>query len=89
VLTCTGALSRNRALGLEIGRGAALNDVLANRETVAEGVVTTQSAHALAAREGIEMPIVAAVHRILFEGQAPRSAIAELMTRELRAERDA
>jgi glycerol-3-phosphate dehydrogenase (NAD(P)+) len=63
--------------------------VLANRETVAEGVVTTQSAHALAAREGIEMPIVAAVHRILFEGQAPRSAIAELMTRELRAERDA
>ena len=89
VLTCTGALSRNRAVGLEIGRGAALGEVLAGRETVAEGVTTTQSAHALAAREGIAMPIVAAVHGILFEQQPPRSAIAALMTRELRAERDA
>jgi glycerol-3-phosphate dehydrogenase (NAD(P)+) len=89
VLTCTGALSRNRAVGLEIGKGARLADVLAKRETVAEGVVTTQSAHALAQREGIEMPIVAAVHRTLFEDQAARSAIATLMSRELRAERDA
>jgi len=89
VLTCTGALSRNRAVGMEIGRGAALGEVLAGRETVAEGVTTTQSAHALAAREGIAMPIVAAVHGILFEQQPPRSAIAALMTRELRAERDA
>ena len=89
VLTCTGALSRNRAVGLEIGKGAALKAVLAGRETVAEGVITTQSAHALAAREGIEMPIVAAVHRILFEGQSPQAAIAALMSRELRAERDA
>ena len=89
VLTCTGALSRNRAVGLDIGKGGTLADVLAGRETVAEGVVTTQSAHALAQREGIEMPIVAAVHRTLFEDQAPRSAIATLMTRELRAERDA
>ncbi len=89
VLTCTGALSRNRAVGLEIGKGTPLADVLSARETVAEGVITTQSAHALAAREGIEMPIVAAVHRILFEQQAPRDAIAALMTRELRAERDA
>jgi glycerol-3-phosphate dehydrogenase (NAD(P)+) len=89
VLTCTGALSRNRAVGLDIGKGTPLADVLSGRETVAEGVITTQSAHALAAREGIEMPIVAAVHRILFEQQAPRDAIAALMTRELRAERDA
>lgn len=89
VLTCTGALSRNRAVGIEIGRGAALGEVLAARETVAEGVTTTQSAHALADREGIAMPIVAAVHGILFEQQPPRSAIAALMTRELRAERDA
>ena len=88
VLTCTGALSRNRALGVDIGKGASLNDLLAARETVAEGVVTTQSAHALAAREGIEMPIVAAVNRILFEHQPPRTAIGELMTRELRAEAD-
>lgn len=88
VLTCTGALSRNRALGVDIGRGASLTDLLAARETVAEGVVTTQSAHALAAREGIEMPIVAAVNRILFEHQAPRAAMGELMRRELRAEAD-
>ena len=88
VLTCTGSLSRNRALGLEMARGASLNDVLATRETVAEGVVTTQSAHALAAREAIEMPIVSAVYRILFERQPPRDAIAELMSRELRAEVD-
>jgi glycerol-3-phosphate dehydrogenase (NAD(P)+) len=88
VLTCTGALSRNRALGAEIGRGATLEQALATRDTVAEGVVTTQSAHALAAREGVEMPIVSAVHRILFEQQPPRDAIEDLMSRELRAESD-
>jgi glycerol-3-phosphate dehydrogenase (NAD(P)+) len=88
VLTCTGSLSRNRALGLDLARGASLDHVLAARETVAEGVVTTESAHALAAREAIEMPIVAAVYRILFERHHPRDAIAELMSRELRAEVD-
>jgi glycerol-3-phosphate dehydrogenase (NAD(P)+) len=88
VLTCTGALSRNRALGIDIAKGATLDAALAARETVAEGVITTQSARALAEREGIEMPIVAAVHRILFERQSPRDAITELMTRELRAEQD-
>jgi glycerol-3-phosphate dehydrogenase (NAD(P)+) len=86
VLTCTGALSRNRQLGLEIGQGKRLDESLAARETVAEGVYTTQSAHALASREEIEMPIIAAVYRILFEGRDPRRAIGELMTRELRAE---
>ena len=88
VLTCTGALSRNRQLGMDIGQGKRLDDVLAGRETIAEGVYTTQSAHALASREGIDMPIVAAVYRILFEGNDPRRAIGELMTRELRSERD-
>jgi glycerol-3-phosphate dehydrogenase (NAD(P)+) len=88
VLTCTGALSRNRQLGLDIGQGKRLDDLLATRETVAEGVFTTQSAHALASREEIDMPIVAAVYRILFDGSDPRRAIGELMTRELRAEPD-
>ena len=88
VLTCTGALSRNRTVGLEIGRGATLAEVLAGRETVAEGVVTTESAMELAEREGIEMPIVNAVHRILFEKQPARWALVELMTRELRQEHD-
>jgi glycerol-3-phosphate dehydrogenase (NAD(P)+) len=88
VLTCTGALSRNRSLGVEIARGVSLEEALATRNTVAEGVMTTHSARALAAREGIEMPIVSAVYRILFEQQPPRAAIGELMRRELRAEGD-
>jgi len=88
VLTCTGALSRNRSLGVEIARGESLDEALAKRQTVAEGVMTTHSARALAAREGIEMPIVSAVYRILFEHQPPRAAIGELMRRELRAEGD-
>jgi glycerol-3-phosphate dehydrogenase (NAD(P)+) len=88
VLTCTGSLSRNRSVGVEMGRGASLEEVLAGKETVAEGVVTTKSARALAAREEVEMPIVDAVYRVLFEGHAPRDAIGSLMTRELRSETD-
>jgi glycerol-3-phosphate dehydrogenase (NAD(P)+) len=86
VLTCTGSLSRNRAVGLEIGRGATLQEVLQGRETVAEGVATTESARALAAREGVEMPIVNAAHRVLFEKQPARWALVELMTRGLKGE---
>ena len=88
VLTCTGALSRNRAVGVEIGRGNTLQAALAGRDTVAEGVMNTESALALATREGVDMPIVRAVHRILFEGAAARDGIGELMARELRPERD-
>lgn len=88
VLTCTGALSRNRALGLEIGKGSTLEQALEGKDTVAEGVLNTISARALAEREGVEMPIVLAVHRTLFEAQPARLAITELMRRELRAEQD-
>lgn len=88
VLTCTGSLSRNRSLGFEIGQGRTLAEVLAGRETVAEGVTTAQSAAALARRSGVEMPIVAAVNRVLFDGGSPRQAIEELMGRELRTEQD-
>ena len=88
VLTCTGSLSRNRAVGVEVGRGASLDKVLEGRDTVAEGVVTTRSAHALAAREEVEMPIVHAVQKVLFEGQPARDAIGALMARELRPESD-
>jgi len=88
VLTCTGSLSRNRTLGTEIGQGRSLEEILASRETVAEGVTTAESALALARRAGVEMPIVAAVNRILFEGQAPARAIEELMSRGLRTEQD-
>ena len=86
VLTCTGALSRNRAVGLAVGRGEPLPQVLAERESVAEGVLNTESAWALATREGVGMPIVHAVHRVLFEGHSARQAMTELMSRELRAE---
>jgi glycerol-3-phosphate dehydrogenase (NAD(P)+) len=88
VLTCTGALSRNRAVGLEVGQGRVLADVLAGMEAVAEGVLTARSVLALAGRAGVSMPIVEAVNRVLFESQPPREAIAGLMQRELRAERD-
>ncbi|HEX8851114.1 MAG TPA: NAD(P)H-dependent glycerol-3-phosphate dehydrogenase [Gemmatimonadaceae bacterium] len=88
VLTCTGSLSRNRSLGFEIGKGATLEQALAGRETVAEGAVSAASALALAEREGVEMPIVAAVNRTLFEGYPAQRAIEDLMGRELRPEND-
>lgn len=88
VLTCTGALSRNRAVGVAIGQGQTLDEALAGKDSVAEGVLNTQSAKALADKVGVEMPIVDATHRILFDGWEPRDAVAELMARELRPERD-
>jgi glycerol-3-phosphate dehydrogenase (NAD(P)+) len=88
VLTCTGALSRNRALGVDVGKGRTVDEALAGKRTVAEGVHTTRSALALAARHGVEMPIVAAVAGILFEGQSPEQGIRALMQRELRQEAD-
>ncbi|HEY9228504.1 MAG TPA: NAD(P)H-dependent glycerol-3-phosphate dehydrogenase [Gemmatimonadaceae bacterium] len=88
VLTCTGGLSRNRAIGIEIGRGATLAEALNGKQTVAEGVNTAASARALADRHEVDMPIVEMVNRILFEGHTAREAVSELMTRELRAEQD-
>jgi glycerol-3-phosphate dehydrogenase (NAD(P)+) len=88
VLTCTGHLSRNRSLGVEIGRGKTLDEALAGRETVAEGVITTRSTKALSERVGVGMPIVNAAFSVLFEGQTPRDAIVELMNRDPRPERD-
>jgi glycerol-3-phosphate dehydrogenase (NAD(P)+) len=89
VLTCTGSLSRNRAVGIAVGKGATLDEALAGKETVAEGVATTKSALALAEREGVEMPIVSMVHRVLFDGLSANRGVTELMARELRAEQDA
>jgi glycerol-3-phosphate dehydrogenase (NAD(P)+) len=88
VLTCTGALSRNRAVGESIGKGATIEQALAGKESVAEGIVNTESARALAHRAGVEMPIVEATYRVLFQGQSPRDAAEALMGRELRSERD-
>jgi glycerol-3-phosphate dehydrogenase (NAD(P)+) len=88
VLTCTGTLSRNRSLGVEIGGGKSLEEARAGKETVAEGVVTTASAIELAARQGVEMPIAEMVYRILFDHLPASRAAQELMGRELRAEQD-
>jgi glycerol-3-phosphate dehydrogenase (NAD(P)+) len=86
VLTCTGDLSRNRAVGIELGRGRKLPEIIGSMRMVAEGVKTTYAAVALAERCGVEMPITTQVHRIL-EGQvAPREAIRELMERTLKDE---
>jgi len=86
VLTCTGGLSRNRALGIDIGRGRALDDVLAGMSMVAEGVPTTRAAVTLAGRLGIEMPIAAKVEQVLFGGRAPRDAVNDLLARPLKEE---
>lgn len=88
ILTCGSDLSRNRTVGLELGRGRTLAEVLAGRRTVAEGVETSRAVKALAARLGIETPICAQVHALLFEGRAPREALTLLMTRELKGEAD-
>jgi glycerol-3-phosphate dehydrogenase (NAD(P)+) len=88
LLTCTGDLSRNRKVGIEIGRGKKLAEVLASMNQVAEGVRTTKSAYDLSRREGVEMPIVDAVYRILYEDMNARDAVVGLMTRPSRAERD-
>jgi len=88
VLTCTGDLSRNRQVGLELGKGRALADILAGMSAVAEGVRTTRAAHALAQREGVDMPITAAIHAVLHEGQRARDAVTELLRREPKRERD-
>jgi glycerol-3-phosphate dehydrogenase (NAD(P)+) len=89
VLTCTGSLSRNRAVGEAVGRGATLAQALEGRQTVAEGVVTAKSAGQLARKHDVEMPIVEMVNRILFDGHNARDAVTEMMTRELRPEQDA
>jgi glycerol-3-phosphate dehydrogenase (NAD(P)+) len=87
VLTCTGALSRNRSVGIELGRGRALPDILAGMNgKVAEGIHSTAAALGLAARYGVEMPITQQMDAILHHGKSPRDAIRELMSRPGRDE---
>lgn len=86
LLTATGPLSRNRSLGVELGRGKTLVEAQAGRATVAEGVNTAQAAVTLAGRHGVELPIAQQVAEVLFHGKSPREAIADLMERELKAE---
>ena len=86
VLTCTGDLSRNRSVGMELGRGRKLADILASMTMVAEGVKTTKSAYELSKKLGIELPIVSEVYRVLYENKPVLQAVKDLMSRELSAE---
>jgi glycerol-3-phosphate dehydrogenase (NAD(P)+) len=87
VLTCTGGLSRNRSVGVELGRGRRLPEIVAAMHgMVAEGIFTTTAAVGLARARGVEMPITEQMHAILSQGKAPRDAIHELMTRSGKSE---
>lgn len=86
VLTCTGTLSRNRSVGVALGRGKKLPEILDETKFVAEGVKTSKSAKELAERHGIEMPITTEMYRVLYEDEPPRAAIQRLMSRALKAE---
>jgi glycerol-3-phosphate dehydrogenase (NAD(P)+) len=86
VLTCTGALSRNRQVGIELGRGRSLEEIIGSMRMVAEGVHTTYAAVDLARKCGIEMPITEQVNAILHGERGPREAIRELMERTLKGE---
>jgi glycerol-3-phosphate dehydrogenase (NAD(P)+) len=90
VLTCTGGLSRNRSVGVELGRGQNLSDIIAGMHgMVAEGVFTTTAAVGLAHARGVEMPITEQMHAILHHGKSPREAIQELMARSGKSETSA
>ena len=87
VLTCTGGLSRNRSVGVELGRGQKLAEIIAGMHgMVAEGVFTTSAAVGLAHARGVEMPITEQMHAILHEGKSPREAIQVLMARSGKSE---
>ena len=88
VLTCTGGLSRNRQLGIELGKGRSLDQVLASMRMVAEGVRTTQAALDLGARHGVELPITWQMTEVIAGRKTPRAAVEELMLRRQRSELD-
>jgi glycerol-3-phosphate dehydrogenase (NAD(P)+) len=86
VLTCTGDLSRNRQLGLRIGRGEKVADILSGMRMVAEGVRNTRAVKALATKQGIELPIVDVTYSVLYEDLSPDQALVRLFGRSLKPE---
>jgi glycerol-3-phosphate dehydrogenase (NAD(P)+) len=88
IATCSSPLSRNRTLGLELAKGRTLDEVLGERRSVAEGVTTTRAALEMAAALGVELPITAELARVLFEGKPVREAVAALMERDPKRERE-
>jgi glycerol-3-phosphate dehydrogenase (NAD(P)+) len=88
ITTCVSPYGRNRGVGLRIGQGEKLDDILASMEQVAEGVRTTESVRDLARELGVEMPITEQVASVLFEDKAPQQAVADLMLRTPKAEHE-
>ena len=88
VLTCTGNLSRNYTVGVKLGKGKKLQQILAEMHMVAEGVKTAKSVYNFSRKLGVEMPICHEIYRILYEDLAPKEAVYRLMTRTLKQELD-
>ena len=88
ILTCTGDLSRNHTVGVKIGRGKKISDILAEMRMVAEGVKTARSVYNLSRKLRVDMPIFHEAYRILYEDFSPKEAIYRLMTRDLKQELD-
>ncbi len=86
VLTCTGDLSRNRSIGIQLGQGRKLDEIVTGMRTVAEGIPTTQATLALAKKHHVEMPIIEQMDAVLNRGKVARQAIRELMERPLKQE---
>jgi glycerol-3-phosphate dehydrogenase (NAD(P)+) len=87
ILTCTGGLSRNRQVGLQIGGGKSIAEIMQSSPMVAEGIRNARSVYFLAKKLGVEMPIVEQMYRIMHEGKKPSEGVQELMQRSLKAER--
>ncbi len=83
VLTCTGDLSRNRTVGIELGKGRKIGEIVDSLGHVAEGVKTAKSAYDLSIKLGVDMPITREVYRVLYEDKTPQDALRDLMAREL------
>ena len=86
VLTCTGHLSRNYSVGVSLGKGMKLKDILSSTKSVAEGVATALSAFELSRKYGVEMPVVKQVYEVIYKDKNPAEAVTMLMNRALKAE---
>ena len=86
LLTCTGDLSRNRTVGMQLGQGRKLDEILGGMRQVAEGIITAKSIYFLAKKMDVEMPISEQVYRVIYEGKDPALVVRELMERDLKHE---
>jgi glycerol-3-phosphate dehydrogenase (NAD(P)+) len=86
MLTCTGDLSRNRTVGMQLGRGRKLTEILGEMRQVAEGVITARSIYALARKMDVDMPICEQVYRVLYEEKDPLTVVREMLDRVLKHE---